>query len=98
MYQVPMPYFSLKPSDDSKKKTQTESGHIFSDEEIQSFVDLGNVLMDIRKRLISEGWKIKDGVFTSRDGVSYTKGTVAQYHEDQKKKAKLQSKQRPKHG
>lgn len=80
----------MRPSDDSKKKTQTGTSRIFSDEEIQSFVDLGNVLMDIHKRLISEGWKIdlKAGVFTSPDGISYTKENMMQYHEDQKSKAK----------
>gem|GEM_PF-2971582 len=76
----------MKPSDDSKKKTQTESDRIFSDEDIQSFVDLGNVLMDIRKRLISEGWIIKDGVFTSPDGVLHTKETLAQYRPNQRKR------------
>ncbi len=88
----------MKPSDGSKKKTQTESGRILSDEEIQGLVDLGNVLMDIRKRMISEGWTIKDHVFTSPEGVSYTKETMAQYHENQKKKNKLESKQRPLNG
>ena len=90
-----MTYFSLKPSDDSTKKTPEESGHIFSDEEMQDIIDLGNVLYDIRKRMISEGWKInhKQGIWPSPDGVSYTKETMGQYHEDQKKKAKLQAKQ-----
>jgi len=90
----------MKPSDGSEKKTPEGSGRIFSDEEIQGFVDLGNVLMDIRKRMISEGWTIKDGVFTTPDGVSYTKETMPQYHEDQRKKrkAELQAKRRPQNG
>ena len=92
----------MKPSDDSKKKTPEGSGRIFSDEEIQGFVDLGNVLMDIHNRLISEGWKIdlKTGVFTSPDGVPYTKETMGQYHEEQKKKhkAELQAKRQHKNG
>lgn len=78
----------MKPSSDSEKKTQKESGDIFSDEQIQNIVDLGNALYDIRKRMISEGWTIKDHVFTSPDGVSYTKETMGLYHEDQKAKAK----------
>ena len=90
----------MKPSDDSTKKTPEGSGRIFSDEEIQGLVDLGNVLVGVHKRLISEGWKIdlKTGIWISPDGVSYTKETMGQYHEDQKKKAKLQSKQRPQNG
>ncbi len=67
---------------------------------MQNIIDLGNVLYDIRKRMISEGSKIdhKKGIWTSPDGVSYTKETMAQYHEDKKRKAKLQSKQRPQNG
>ena len=63
---------------------------------MQDIIDLGNVLYDIHKRLISEGWKIdlKTGISISPDGVSYTKETMGQYHEDQKKKhkAELQAK------
>ncbi len=90
----------MKPSDDSTKKTPEGSGRIFSDEEIQGLVDLGNVLVGVHKRLISEGWTIKDGIFTSPDGVSYTKETMGQYHEDQKKKlkAELLAKQQRKNG
>ena len=82
----------MKPSDDSKKKTQKESGDIFSDEDIQDIVDLGNVLMDIRTRMISEGWKIKDHVFTSPEGVSYTKETMHLYQEERGKKRKAELK------
>jgi hypothetical protein len=88
----------MKPSDDSTKKIPEGSGRIFSDEEIQGLVDLGNVLVGVHKRLISEGWTIKGGIFTTPDGVSYTKETMAQYHEDKKRKAKLQSKQQRKNG
>ncbi len=70
----------------------------FTEEELANIVAYGEVLRDIHKRLISEGWTIKDGVFTTPDGVSYTKGTMVQYHEDQKKKAELQSTQRPQNG
>ena len=84
------------PSDDSKKKTQKDSGDIFSDSDIQEIVDLGNVLYDIHKRLISEGWKIdlKTGISISPDGVSYTKETTHLYHEEKekKRKAELQAK------
>ena len=61
---------------------------LFTDEEIKSLMELGEVLRGIHARLSAEGWKIKDGVFTSPEGVSYTKRTIAQYHADQKKKAK----------
>ena len=57
---------------------------------MQDIIDLGNALYDIRKRMISEGWVIKDHVFTSPDGVSYTKENMGQYHEDQKKKRKAE--------
>lgn len=71
---------------------------LFTDEEFENIVALGEVLRDIHKRLISEGWKIKDHVFTSPGGISYTKENIAQYEVDQKKKAKLQSKQRAPNG
>ena len=61
---------------------------IFSDEEMASIMELAEVLRDIRKRLISEGWTIKDGVFTTPEGISYTKETAAQYAADKRKKAK----------
>ena len=88
------------PSDDSKKKTQKDSGDTFSDEQIQNIVDLGNVLYDIRKRMISEGWTIKDHVFTSPDGISYTKENAMRYHADQKRvdKGELQVKRQRKNG
>jgi len=87
-----MTYFSPKPLTDSEKKTLKESGEIFSDEAIQSLCDLGNVLYDIRQRMISEGWKIdhNQGIWISPDGVSYTKETMGQYHEDLKKKRKAE--------
>ncbi len=93
-----MTYFSLKPSDGPKKKTQTESGHIFSDEAMQNIIDFGNVLYGIRKRMISEGWKIdhKKGIWISPEGVSYTKETLWQHDEDVKAKAKAARSKRPK--
>ena len=95
-----MPYFSMIPSDDSKKKIQKDSGDIFSDSDIQEIVDLGNVLMDIRVRMISEGWVIKDHVFTSPEGVSYTKETMHLYQEEKekKRKAELKAKRQRKNG
>lgn len=39
-----------------KKKKQT-----FSDEDIAAFIELGEVLKKIRRRLLSEGYVIKDG-------------------------------------
>lgn len=71
---------------------------LFTEEEFQNIVALGEVLRDIHRRLISEGWKIKDHVFTSPDGISYTKENIAQYEVGQKKKAKLESKQRALNG
>lgn len=43
----------------SKPKKKTKQ--IFSDEDIASFVELGEVLKKIRRRLLSEGYIIKDG-------------------------------------
>lgn len=74
--------------------------HIFTDEEIESLKELGDVLRDIHNRLISEGWVIKGGVFISPDGISYTKENADQYFKDQKKKLKdrVQSTRRAKNG
>lgn len=73
---------------------------IFTDEQIKDFVELGEVLRRIRNRLISEGWTIKDSVFTSPDGVSYTKEGADQYFQDKKKKLKdeVQSTRRARSG
>ena len=60
--------------------------HIFTDEEINSLVEYGEVLRDIHNRLVSEGWVIKGGVFTSPDGIAYTKENADQYFQDKKKK------------
>lgn len=70
-----MTYFSLKPLTDSEKKTLKGSGKIFSDEQMQDIIDLGNALYDIRTRMVSKGWKIdhKNGIWTSPDGVVHTR-------------------------
>lgn len=47
------------------KRNMKEDNHTFTDEEISSFAELGGVLRSIHNRLVSEGWIIKDGVFTS---------------------------------
>jgi hypothetical protein len=39
-----------------------------SDETIRSLQELGEVFRRIHKRLVSEGWVIKDGVFTPPPG------------------------------
>jgi hypothetical protein len=38
--------------------------NLFSQETIDSFVELGSVVKDIRKRLLSEGYVIKNGKIT----------------------------------
>ena len=39
-----------------------------SDETIRSLQELGEVFRGIHRRLVSEGWIIKDGVFTPPPG------------------------------
>lgn len=70
--------------------TQKETDNIFSEDCVASLTELGEVLRGIHKRLISEGWTIEDGVFTSPDGVSYNKQSAMQYCEGQKKKRKAE--------
>ncbi len=43
------------------KKIKGNTQTIFTDEDIQSFVELGEVLRKIHNRLLSEGYVIKDG-------------------------------------
>lgn len=73
---------------------------LFTDEELQNIIEYGEVLRSIHNRLISEGWTIKGGVFTTPDGISYTKENAAQFREDQKKKLRdvVKSTQRPQNG
>ena len=46
--------------------------HIFTDEEIKSLIELGEVLRSIHARLISEGYVIKSGSITKRNSLEQT--------------------------
>lgn len=41
---------------------------VLTEEQIQAYLRFARILKQIHVRLISEGWKIEDGVFTKPDG------------------------------
>ena len=50
------------------KRVKNNPTTIFTDEDIQSFVELGEVLRKIHNRLLSEGYVIKDGKIIAPQG------------------------------
>jgi hypothetical protein len=48
-------------------ETNASKMHSFSEKEIRSFVELGNILRKIHVRLLMEGYKIEDGTITKPD-------------------------------
>jgi len=51
-----------------KTKTMKKEIQPLSDEEMASVREYCEILRDIHNRLVSEGWTIKDGVFTNPAG------------------------------
>jgi len=50
-----------------KRETGQDKDYIFSEETIQALANLGNVLAGIHRRMIAEGYEIKDGKVVKKE-------------------------------